>query len=144
MDDDRLRACHSLGSIRGCAMVGKMIYDVMAKRMNGFPLCYTERQITSPNRMPGHAHHGIYSGVIYGYKQLSGIMSIVQIGVCGSGEGEGSCTRSATGDGDAEAASAVLSGRWSEMSDKRRKGLSGTERTGQGIQPPLSLSAAVS
>lgn len=63
VDDDRLRACHPLGlelegSLCGCAMVWKMIYDVMAKRVNGFPSCYTERQVTGPNRTPDL--HSVY------------------------------------------------------------------------------------
>lgn len=54
------------------------------------------------------------------------------------------CTvlRSTAGDRDAEAESTVLSGRMIREGDGRRKGV--LERTGQGIQPPLSLSAPVS
>jgi len=94
----------------------------MAKWVNGFPSFNSGRQVTSLNRTPGITQRGIYSGIIYGYKTVSGIMSIVHIRVRGSGEGEGGCTWSATGDGDAETASAVLSGRWSDTGDHRRKG----------------------
>ena len=51
------------------------------------------------------------------------------------------CTRSAAGDGDAEAESAVLLGKMVRDGCWTTEGL---ERTGHGIQPPLSLSAPVS
>ena len=52
--------------------------------------------------------------------------------------------RSTTGDGNAEAASAVLSGEMVRNEQRTIKGAFAAERTGQGIQPPLSLSTPVS
>jgi hypothetical protein len=121
VNDDRLRACHPLEREGGCANVGRMIYDVMARRMNIFHLVALGGKSPAQTAFTWPTQSGIYSGVVYGYKKSYRALSISGSVVLGGGGGD--CTRSAL----------------------QQQGMGMQKQNppfGQGMQPPLSLSAS--